>query len=136
VSCSYADATSLEDLLVDAQIDLEQRKPSLVVVDAISSIEHSSSRRTYRQFLAGLASLVRHYRCTALLTQSADASDLSTLADAMLAIDVSMSHEGATIRELRLIKSRGSAHAAQPYRLAIERGGATVTRMRDPANAH
>jgi circadian clock protein KaiC len=134
VSCSYADATSLEDLLVDAQIDLEQRQPTLVVVDAISSIEHSSSRRTYRQFLAGLASLVRHYRCTALLTQSADASDLSTLADAILAIDLSMSHEGA-IRELRLVKSRGSAHAAQPYRLAIERGGATVTRMRDPANA-
>jgi circadian clock protein KaiC len=126
VSCGYADATSLEDLLVDAQIDLEQRKTSLVVVDGMSSIEHSSSRRTYRQFLAGLMSIVRHYRCTALLTQGADASDLSTLADAMLSIDLSNSHEGA-IRELRLVKSRGSTHAAHPYRLAIERDGAVVT---------
>ena len=134
LSCGYADATSLEDLLVDAQIDLEQRKTSLVVVDGISSIEHSLSRRTYRQFLAGLTSVVRHYRCTALLTQSADARDLSTLADAVLSIDLSNSHEGA-IRQLRLVKSRGSAHAAHPYHLAIERGGAVVTRMRDPAAA-
>jgi len=52
----------------------------------------------------------------------------------MLSIDLSNSHEGA-IRQLRLVKSRGSAHADDPYRLAIERGGAVVTRMRDRATA-
>ena len=43
VICRYPEATSLEDLLVDLRLGLEDLKPSLIVLDSISSIEHASS---------------------------------------------------------------------------------------------
>jgi hypothetical protein len=36
---------------------------------------------------------------------------------------------------VRLVKSRGSAHAVGPYRLSIERGGPTITPTASAANA-
>ena len=43
VQCRYPEATSLEDLLIDLRVGLEEFKPSLIVLDSISSIEHATS---------------------------------------------------------------------------------------------
>lgn len=143
VSCRYAEATSQEDLLADVLLDLEARKPSLLLFDGMSSIARSWSRRTVRQFTAVLAAIVRESRCTALLTYDQDAgdvaatviaADVSPLADAILSIDVSIASDGVT-RLVRLVKSRGSAHAVGPYRLSIERGGPTIRPTASAANA-
>ena len=61
VICRYPEATSLEDLLVDLRTGLEELKPSLIVLDSISSIEHSSSERGFRQFMIGVASILREH---------------------------------------------------------------------------
>ena len=139
--CRYAEATSQEDLLADVLFDLEERKPSLLLFDGMSSIARSWSRRMYRQFTTVLATIVRESRCTALVTHDHDAgepavassADLSALADAILSIELSM-QEGLT-RLVRLVKSRGSAHAVNPYRLSIERGGPAITPMASAAKA-
>jgi circadian clock protein KaiC len=47
VQCRYPEATSLEDLLIDLRVGLESFKPSLVVFDSISSIEHATSKRGF-----------------------------------------------------------------------------------------
>jgi circadian clock protein KaiC len=131
VICRYAEATSLEDLLVDLRVELAQLRPSLVVIDSISSIEHSSSEKGFRQFMVGLASLLREHRRTALLTQTVNVTGndgapyLSTIADAILTLDYSVGFD--LNREMRVIKTRGSAHASNPYRLSIEPGGLVVT---------
>ena len=138
VICRYAEATSLEDLLVDVRLELEALNPSLIVFDSISSIEHSSSPRGFRQFLIGVASILRRHGRTALLTQTIPLSGgkddpsaapyLSTIADAILALDYST--QGYNLdREMRVVKTRGSAHEPHPYRLSIQEGGLTVTRM-------
>ena len=70
VNCRYPEAMGLEDLLVTLRVGLEEFQPSLVVLDSISSIEHSSSEKGFRQFMIGLASLLREHGRSALLTQT------------------------------------------------------------------
>jgi circadian clock protein KaiC len=131
--CRYPEAMGLEDLLVTLRMGLEEFKPSLVVLDSISSIEHSSSEKGFRQFMIGLASLLREHARSALLTQTVLGSEaathtapyLSTIADAILALDYSV--QGFDLeRTLRVIKMRGSSHVTHPYRLQIGQGGLTV----------
>jgi circadian clock protein KaiC len=140
VICRYPEATSLEDLLVDLRLDLEEFKPSLIVLDSISSIEHASSERGFRQFMIGVASILRQHGRSALITQTVLAGTsagtsaghaapyLSTIADAILALDYEPSGY-ALDRTMRVIKSRGSAHAPHPYRLDIDGKGIHVTKM-------
>jgi circadian clock protein KaiC len=135
VICRYPEATSLEDLLVDLRLGLEELKPSLVVLDSISSIEHASSEKGFRQFMIGVASILREHGRSALITQTiVGGSDehtapyLSTIADAILTLDYSL-HTYELDRTMRLIKMRGSRHETHPYRLAIESGGLKVTRL-------
>jgi len=135
VLCRYPEATSLEDLLVDLRLGLEELKPSLVVLDSISSIEHASSESGFRQFMIGVASVLREYGRSALITQTTigegdahAAPYLSTIADAILTLDYSLdSYE--LDRTMRLIKMRGSDHETHPYRLAIEPGGLKVSKL-------
>jgi circadian clock protein KaiC len=135
VICRYPEATSLEDLLVDLRLGLEELKPSLVVLDSISSIEHASSEKGFRQFMIGVASILREYGRSALITQTTvgDTKDhtapyLSTIADAILTLDYSLdSYE--LDRTMRLIKMRGSQHETHPYRLFIEAGGLRVAKL-------
>lgn len=135
VICRYPEATSLEDLLVDLRTGLEELKPSLVVLDSISSIEHASSEKGFRQFMIGVAAILREHGRSAFITQTttggtADhtAPYLSTIADAILTLDYSLDTYEMN-RTLRLIKMRGSQHETNPYRLFIEAGGLRVARM-------
>jgi circadian clock protein KaiC len=136
VICRYPEATSLEDLLVDLRLGLEELKPSLVVMDSISSIEHASSESGFRQFMIGVASILREHGRSALITQTVASSEmaehtapyLSTIADAILTLDYST--EGYDLnRSMRVIKMRGSDHEQHPYRLDIQPGGLHVKKM-------
>jgi circadian clock protein KaiC len=136
IVCRYPESTSLEDLLVSLRLSIEEFSPSLVVMDSISSIEHASSERGFRQFMVGLASMLREYGRSALITQTITAGTsstheapfLSTIADAILAMDYSP-HGYELDRTMRVIKMRGSNHETHPYRLTIGAGGLTVTRL-------
>jgi circadian clock protein KaiC len=134
VVCRYPEATSAEDLLSELRRDLDQRKPSLVVVDSISSIEHASSQRGFRDFLIGLASLLRSYNRSALLTQTIGAQRegsqdcapyLSTVADAILSLDYSVD-QPTMRRTIRVLKMRGSAHSLDQWSLRIACDGLHV----------
>jgi circadian clock protein KaiC len=136
VICRYPEATSLEDLLVDLRLGLEQLRPSLIVLDSISSIEHASSESGFRQFMIGVASILREHGRSAMITQTIAASELaehtapylSTIADVILTLDYSTSGYELD-RQMRVIKMRGSGHEQHPYRLRIEPGGLSVSKM-------
>jgi circadian clock protein KaiC len=136
VSCRYPEATSLEDLLVNLRVELEDFSPSLVVLDSISSIEHASSEKAFRQFVIGVASLLREHGRSALMTQAvlpgeatgSAAPYMSTVADAILTMDYSL--DGYELdRRMRVIKMRGSEHDPRPFRLIIAPGGLTAERL-------
>ena len=133
VICRYPEATSLEDLLVDLRLGLEELKPSLIVIDSISSIEHASSEKGFRQFMIGVASILREHGRSALITQTIAASEtaehtapyLSTIADAILVMDYDLAGYELN-RTMRVIKMRGSKHEQHPFSLGIEPGGLAV----------
>jgi len=136
VICRYPEATSLEDLLVDLRLGLEELKPSLIVIDSISSIEHASSEKSFRQFMIGVASVLREHGRSALITQTVASSEevghtapfLSTVADAILVMNYDA--RGYELnRTMRVIKMRGSGHEQHPYRLMIETGGLRVAKL-------
>jgi circadian clock protein KaiC len=136
ILCRYPESTSLEDLLVSLRMGLEEFSPSLVVLDSISSIEHSSSEKGFRQFVIGMASLFREHGRSALLTQTVMAGEaaahtapyMSTVADAILSMDYS-TDQYELGRTIRVIKMRGSDHATHPYGLTIAPGGLTVEKL-------
>ena len=137
--CRYPEAMSLEDLLVHFRLHMEEFDPSLIVLDSISSIEHASSEKGFRQFMIGVAALLRKHGRSALLTQTVTsgasgehtAPYLSTIADAILSLDYS-TDEYELQRSVRVIKVRGGAHDTYPYRLKIGQGGLSVEKMPPP----
>jgi circadian clock protein KaiC len=141
IICRYPEATSLEDLLVDLRVGLEEFKPALIVMDSISSIEHASSEKGFRQFMIGVASILRGFGRSALLTQTVIAGTaaentapyLSTIADAIITLDYTPA-EYELNRTMRVVKMRGSAHETHPYQLTIGAGGPAVERW--SAEAH
>jgi KaiC/GvpD/RAD55 family RecA-like ATPase len=102
----------------------------------VSSIEHASSESGFRQFMIGVASILREHGRSAMITQTIATSELaehsapylSTIADAILTLDYSTSGYELD-RQMRVIKMRGSAHEQHPYLLQIEPGGLTVSKM-------
>ena len=137
VMCRYPESTSLEDLLVSLRSGIEEYSPSLIVMDSISSIEHASSEKGFRQFIIGVASLLREHGRSALITQTVMAGEsaghtapyMSTVADAILAMDYSpIGYE--LDRRMRVIKMRGSGHDTHPYRLTIAPGGIHVEKLK------
>jgi circadian clock protein KaiC len=137
--CRYPEASSLEDLLVGFRMHLEEFSPSLIVLDSISSIEHASSEKGFRQFMIGVAALLRKHGRSALLTQTVTSGEpadpaapyLSTIADAILRLDYS-AQEYELQRSIRVIKVRGGTHDSHPYRLNIGQGGLSVEKMPPP----
>jgi circadian clock protein KaiC len=133
VTCRYPEATSPEDLLVEIRMGLDEYKPSLVVLDSISSIEHATSRQGFRQFMVGLASLLREHGRSAFLTQTigtfsdqdVTAPYLSTIPDAILLMDYNFTGRDLE-RSMRVLKMRGSAHATERRKIMIEPGGIRV----------
>lgn len=132
--CRYPESIGFEDLMVRLRASLEEFKPSVIVMDSISSIEHSLSEKGFRQFMVGLASLLREHRRSALLTQTVIGSKaaehtapyLSTIADGIIALDYTFEGAGSLRRTMRVLKMRGSDHDTYPYRLSIGRGGLRV----------
>jgi circadian clock protein KaiC len=133
VFCRYPESTSPEDLLVDLRVGLDEYQPSLVVLDSISSIEHSTSANGFRHFMIGLASVLREHGRSALLTQTIAAQAgtdhaapfLSTIADAILLLDYQVDSPELQ-RSIRVLKMRGSSHVSEKRRLAILPGGLRV----------
>jgi circadian clock protein KaiC len=140
IFCSYPEATSPEDLLVDLRSGLEEHNPALIVFDSISSIEHSTSVRGFRQFMVGLAALLREHGRTALLTQtivSGNQTDgtapfLSTIPDAIVLLDYELRDE-SLVRSVRVLKMRGSEHATGRRQLRMGQGGLQVLATEKPA---
>lgn len=133
ITSQYPEATSPEDMLVDLRHEMDHFKPSLIVIDSISSIEHSTSPRGFRQFMVGISSLLREHGRSALLTQTTNAHPhldmgapyLSTIPDAILLMDYDWDTRELQ-RSIRVMKMRGSAHATERRKLSIVPGGLRV----------
>jgi len=140
LECRYPESTSPEDLLVELRRSLEEYKPSLIVLDSISSVAHSTSARGFRQFMVGFSSLVREHSRSALLTQAVNdvkedertAPFLSTIADAIITLDYQRNGKHLD-RTISVTKMRGSAHSDDAFRLKVRPGGLGIEEIPEPS---
>jgi circadian clock protein KaiC len=136
MECRYPESTSPEDLLVELRRSLEEFKPSLIVLDSISSVAHSTSARGFRQFMVGFSSIVREHSRSALLTQAINdvkedertAPFLSTIADAIITLDYHRNGKHLD-RTISVTKMRGSPHSDDAFRLMIRPGGLGIEEL-------
>jgi circadian clock protein KaiC len=139
LECRYPEATSPEDLLVELRRSLEEYRPTLIVLDSISSVAHSTSPRGFRQFMVGFSSLVREHSRSALLTQAISdikedertAPFLSTIADAIISLDYQR-HGKKLERTISVTKMRGSAHSDDAFRILMQPGGLGIEALEEP----
>lgn len=140
VTSRFPESASTEDMVVELRMVLDEYQPSLIVLDSISAIEHSTSPEMFRQFIVGVISALRHHGRSALLTQAV-APDLgtdiaapyiSTVCDAILVLGYRQ-RDAELERIIRVLKMRGSNHELGIRRMAIQAGGLVVDSPVDPS---
>ena len=123
---------------MDLRIGLDEFKPALIVLDSISSIEHSTSSHGFRQFMVGVASQLREHGRSALMTQTVavkheehDTPFLSTIPDAICLLDYTYGTPNLD-RTVQVLKMRGSPHVSSKRKLEIRQGGLQVSALASP----
>ena len=143
VRCGYPEGRSLEGHLLEIRRQIENFRPSRVVIDSISALERTATPRTFREFLIGLSSYLKRERICTVLTSTSPhmggrpgktGADISTLTDAIILLRY-LDIDDELGRGLTIIKMRGSQHEKRVRRFRIDDAGlhlgGTVQDVRD-----
>jgi circadian clock protein KaiC len=128
---SRASAHGLEMHLASIhQVVLEYR-PSVVVLDSITTLLSMGSTLEVASIIARLADFMKMNGVTMLMTAQveqdaiATAVNVSSLVDVWLTLSNTVS-DGARVRTLTVIKTRGMEHSTQTHELVISRNGIEI----------
>jgi len=69
---SALELSPLEDHLIRMKETIEEVRPHRVVVDSLSALERVSTLKSFREFVIGLTSFVKHQEITALFTSTTE----------------------------------------------------------------
>lgn len=131
VVCQYPEAQGLEGHLYTIQREIDQFKPTRLVLDSVSALERIGNGRNFREFVIGLTSLVKQRQVCSLLTSSSPHlsggdsitdTHISTITDAILLLRY-VERSGSLSRGVIIIKMRGSQHDKQFHEFTIDGGG-------------
>ena len=127
----YPHSMTIEDHLLRMRSEIEAYAPNRVVVDSLSALERVTSLRSFREFILGLTSLLKHREIAGMLTSTAPSilggdsvteKHISTLTDTILLLRYVESY-GELRRGLLVLKMRGSPHDTSIREFTIgERG--------------
>jgi circadian clock protein KaiC len=136
----YPHAMALEDHLLRMRWAIDEYGPQRVIVDSLSALERVTSLRSFREFILGLTSTLKHAEIAGMLTSTAPSilgghsiteKHISTLTDTILLLRYVESY-GELKRGLLVLKMRGSAHEHTIREFTIDAGG---MRLGDPFRA-
>jgi circadian clock protein KaiC len=114
-------------LLTVLQQEVLARRPALLVVDGLSSIQELHGSAALRQFLHELQTSTESANCTCLLLSANDRTPSPEDAVVDTVIFLSEEHLGLrSIRQLRVNKSRGRPHIHGRHTFKIDEDGVTV----------
>ncbi len=110
---------------------VEQLKPHRVVLDSLSEMRLlAQSSLRYRRQILGIKHFLSDYRCTVLLLddRTAEGMDmqLQSIAHGVITLDTYTPAYGRTMRQMRVVKFRGSDFRSGLHDFVINRGGVTV----------
>ncbi|MBB4639305.1 circadian clock protein KaiC [Longimicrobium terrae] len=127
----YPHAMPIEDHLLRMRWAIEEFRPNRVVVDSLSALERISSMRSFREFILGLTSMLKHRETAGMLTSTATSisggpsvteKHISTLTDTILLLRY-VETFGQLKRGLLVLKMRGSAHDTSIREYTIDGNG-------------
>jgi circadian clock protein KaiC len=131
VVTDYPEIMPLEDHLIRMKGMIEQFKPNRVAIDSLSALERVSGDRSFREFVIGLTSFVKHQEMAGLFTSttptllggaSVTEAHISTICDSIILLRY-VEIFGEMRRGLTVLKMRGSAHDKEIREFTIDGSG-------------
>jgi circadian clock protein KaiC len=131
VVCDYPEVKGLEDHLIAMKQLINDFKPDRIAVDSMSALERVSSLKSFREFVIGLTSFIKHQEMTGLFTSttptlmggtSITEAHISTITDSIILLRY-VEIYGEMRRGLTVLKMRGSRHDKEIREFAIDQHG-------------
>jgi circadian clock protein KaiC len=129
--CRYPESMNLEDHLLSMRRDIAEFKPSRIAVDSMSAFERTGSSKSFREFVIGLTSHIKHLEVTGLFTnttsmllggESITEAHISTITDTIILLRY-VEIQGEMRRGLAILKMRGTQHEKNIREYVIDGGG-------------
>ncbi len=136
IVCRYPEMMGLEDHLLHMKRDLAEVKPQRVAIDSISAFERVSTPKSFREFIIGLTSSIKHLEITGLFTnttsmlvggESITESHFSTITDTIVLLRY-VELLGQMHRGLTVLKMRGTWHDKDIREYTIDGQGMHIGR--------
>lgn len=134
VICQYPEVANLEDHLIAIKSAIADFRPSRVAVDSLSALERVSTVKSFREFVIGLTSYIKHEEIAGLFTSttptllggtSITEAHISTITDSIILLRY-VEIYGEMRRGLTVLKMRGSAHDKEIREFSIDNLGMHV----------
>ncbi len=134
VIAEYPEAATLEDHLIHMKEAIATFRPDRVAVDSLSALERVASVKSFREFVIGLTSHIKHQEVAGLFTAttttllggaSITETNISTITDSIILLRYVELH-GEMRRGLTVLKLRGSMHDKEIREFTIDGQGLHV----------
>lgn len=134
VICEYPEVMGTEDHLIRMKSILEGFKPNRVAVDSLSAIERVSTIKSFREFVIGLTSFIKHEEVAGLFTSTTSSllggssiteAHISTITDSIILLRY-VEILGEMRRGMTVLKMRGSMHDKNIREFTIDGSGMHV----------
>ncbi len=131
VFCEYPEAASIEDHLIRIKKEIEEFNPDRVAIDSFSALERVASDKSFREFVIGLTSFIKHREIPGLYTSTTSTilggtsiteTHISTITDSIILLRY-VEKMGQMRRGLAVLKMRGSHHDKDIREFTIDENG-------------
>jgi circadian clock protein KaiC len=136
VHCAYPETASLEDHLITIKDLVDEFKPNRVAFDSLSALERVGTIKSFREFVIGITSFIKHQEIAGLFTAttptltggaSVTEAHISTLTDSIILLRY-VEMNGEMRRALTVLKMRGSMHNKDICEFNIDQQGMHIGR--------
>jgi len=131
IFCEYPEVKGLEDHLITIKAAIDEFKPARIAIDSMSALERVGSLKSFREFVVGLTSYIKHQEVTGLFTSttptlmggtSITEAHISTITDTIILLRY-VEIFGEMRRGLTVLKMRGSKHVKEIREFNIDETG-------------
>ena len=137
VICEYPETAGLEDHLIHIKTSINEFMPNRVAVDSLSALERVSSEKSFREFVIGLTSFIKHGELAGMFTattptltggSSVTETHISTLTDSIILLRY-VEMFGEMRRGVTVLKMRGSMHDKGIREFTIDQEGMHIGKL-------
>ena len=131
VVCAYPEVAGLEDHIIKMKSVIEAFKPNRIAIDSLSAVERVSTAKSFREFVIGITSFIKHQEIAGLFTATSPGlmggtsiteEHISTLTDSIILLRY-VELYGDMRRGLMVLKMRGSMHDKEIKEFSIDGSG-------------